>query len=92
MEHISIKKAVIGFEANKPEAIAALRRELASMETPTIELKVVPTVYPQGAEKMLVYSLTGRKIPSGGLPDVGVMVLNVNTVRSIADYLTTGMR
>ncbi len=92
MEHISIKKAVIGIEANKPEAIAALRRELASMETPTIELKVVPTVYPQGAEKMLVYSLTGRKIPSGGLPhDVGVMVLNVNTVRSIADYLTTGM-
>ena len=62
------------------------------METPTIELKVVPTVYPQGAEKC--WFIPDRpEDSSGGLPhDVGVMVLNVNTVRSIANTLPLACR
>jgi electron transport complex protein RnfC len=49
-------------------------------------------MYPQGDEKMMIYSLTGREVPSGKLPiEVGAVVLNVSTVRFIAKYLKTGM-
>lgn len=92
MHFMAIPKAIIGIEENKPDAISALREALKKSDPYDIEIKVLPTIYPQGAEKMLIFSLTGRKIPSGGLPhDAGVMVLNVNTARYIAGYLESGM-
>jgi len=92
MRHMDIPRALIGIENNKPEAIEALRRELAKKQAGAIALTVLPTRYPQGAEKMLIFALTGRKVPAGGLPhDARVMVLNVGTARFIANYLRTGM-
>ena len=94
MKFMAIPLARIGIEDNKPEAIEALRAALTARQSggPAIELVQLHTRYPQGAEKMLIYALTGREIPSGGLPhDVRVMVLNAGTAAFIAGYLRTGM-
>ena len=57
-----------------------------------VEVKPLPSRYPQGAEKVLIESATGREVPRGGLPaDAGVIVLNVTTVSTIGKYLATGM-
>ncbi len=95
--YMEIPRALIGIEKNKPEAIRALKetieqRRQKTADYPDIEVVGLPTRYPQGAEKMLIKVLTGRIVPFGGLPhDVHVMVMNVNTARSISDYLKTGM-
>jgi Na+-translocating ferredoxin:NAD+ oxidoreductase subunit C len=97
MKFMDIPRALIGTEKNTPRAAEILNNELLKIRLTTNqqpEIKVVRlrTLYPQGAEKMLVYALTGRKIPEGGLPhDVHVMVLNVGTVRFIAKYLKNGL-
>ena len=57
-----------------------------------VEVKVLPSMYPQGGEKVLVYHTTGKVIPMGKLPiDVGVVVSNSTTVATIGKYLKTGM-
>lgn len=97
MHYLEIPKAIIGVEDNKPLAAEVLKNELVKLELkqnrkPDISVKLLKTLYPQGAEKMLIYTLTGREVPSGGLPiDVGVVMLNVSTVRFIDKYLKTGM-
>ena len=58
----------------------------------SVKVKVLPAVYPQGGEKVLVYHTTGRKIHANQLPiDVGCIVLNCTTVAAIGEYLKTGM-
>ena len=89
-KYLDVKRFVIGIEDNKPEAIAKAR-ELAA-KTEGVEVKVLPAMYPQGGEKVLVYNTLGRMIPQGGLPlDVGVVVINVTTLAFIAKYIETGM-
>jgi H+/Na+-translocating ferredoxin:NAD+ oxidoreductase subunit C len=76
-------RAIIGVEANKMDAVDALRASLGSDKD--IEVDVLEVKYPEGAEKMLIYALTGRKVPPGKLPsEVGCLVQNVGT--SIALY------
>jgi electron transport complex protein RnfC len=97
MKYMQISKAIIGVEDNKPLAAEVLRNEitkyfLAMNIKPQIKVVSLKTIYPQGAEKMLIYSLTKRAVPSGALPhDVGVLMLNVSTVRFISKYIKTGM-
>ena len=75
-------RGIIAVEDNKPEAIASLME--SSRGVPGIEVAIVKTKYPQGAEKQLVYALMKREVPSGGLPlDVGCIVNNVDTVIAI---------
>lgn len=84
------ERAIIGIEANKPKAIKKLS-ELIKDEK-NISIATLPVIYPQGGEKQLIYSTTGRKVPVGKLPsDVGVIVHNVNSVSFIAQYISTGM-
>ena len=72
------ERIVIGIEDNKQKAIAQLKQQLE--KEPKIELKVLPTRYPQGAEKQLIQAVTGRQVPSGQLPSsVGCAVFNVAT-------------
>ncbi|MBQ3928504.1 MAG: SLBB domain-containing protein, partial [Clostridia bacterium] len=53
---------------------------------------ILPSVYPQGGEKVLVFNTMNRIIPKGGLPlDVGVIVINVTTLSFIAEYLENGI-
>jgi len=57
-----------------------------------VEVKRLPETYPQGAEKVLIETCTGREVPFPGLPsDVGVVVLNITSVAFIGKYLKTGM-
>lgn len=89
-KYLKVNRFVIGVESNKPEAITKAR-ELAA-KTDGVEVHVLPSVYPQGGEKVLVYNTLGRLIPKGGLPlDVGVVVINVTTLAFIARYIKTGM-
>ncbi|HBQ63643.1 MAG TPA: electron transport complex subunit RsxC [Clostridiales bacterium] len=90
LDHLSIPQAIIGIEDNKPEAVHKLRKLI--QKDPRITVQILKTRYPQGAEKMLIYSLTGRKVPAGGLPlDVGIVVMNVNSVSFLSSYLSTGI-
>jgi len=79
---IDTAKGVIAIEDNKPEAIAAVKKAIDGAKN--ISVEVVKTKYPQGAEKQLIYAITGREVPSGGLPaDAGAIVDNVDTVIAI---------
>jgi electron transport complex protein RnfC len=90
MRCLGVKRAVIGVENNKPDAIAALQRTLP----PDLDVSVqgLTVKYPQGAEKMLIKSLLGREVPSGKLPmNVGVVVQNVASAATIAEVFETGL-
>jgi len=83
------RQAVVGIEDNQPDVIDTLRRELQESggDLP-IRVEPVKTMYPQGAEKMLIKALLRREIPSGGLPvDVGAAVFNVATLAQLAGLL-----
>lgn len=80
----------IAVEDNKPDAIAALEKALQAAKG-DVELIILPSEYPQGAEKQLIYSITGREVPSGGLPmDAGVLVENVGTAVAVTEALLHG--
>lgn len=82
-------KGIIAVEDNKPEAIKKLK-ELVKNE-PRMEVKQMYTKYPQGAERMLIYACTGRKINSSMLPaDAGCVVDNVDTMFAIYNAVICG--
>jgi electron transport complex protein RnfC len=90
MHALGVAKCVIGVEKNKPDALAAL----AAMIPGDLDITVLPLTvkYPQGAEKMLIKSVTGTTVPSGKLPvSVGVVVQNVGSVAAIAEVFETGL-
>ena len=91
--HFGIKDVVIGIEANKKEAVTSMRMMAAALRNHcTVTVKVLPSVYPQGGEKVLIYHTVGRTVPMGKLPiDVGCVVVNCTTLAAIGEYLTTGM-
>ena len=76
------ERVVLAVEDNKALAIEKAKQYLPDF--PEIELQILPTRYPQGAEKQLVQALTGREVPSGQLPaSVGCAVFNVSTYAAI---------
>ncbi|HFA49190.1 MAG TPA: electron transport complex subunit RsxC [Bacteroidetes bacterium] len=83
------KRCIIGIEANKKDAAEHLQKNIPNGLP--VEVKVVPVKYPQGSEKMLITSVLGREVPSGGLPiDVGVVAVNVATTAEIGRLLPHG--
>ncbi len=92
-ELLGFKKVIIAVEDNKPDAIKILKN-IADSDLDhgnIVRLMTLKSKYPQGAEKMMVLSATGRKVPSGALPaDVGCIVMNVASVAFISRYLKTG--
>ncbi len=89
-KYLGTKRIIIGIENNKKPCIQKMQ-EIADSKSGVI-VKVLPSIYPQGGEKVLVYNTTGRLIPKGGLPlDVGAVVLNCTTLACIAEYIETGM-
>jgi len=90
MKIFGLKEGHIGIEDNKPEAVKALNACLSKEDGITVD--VLPAKYPQGAEKQLIYAVTGREVPSGGLPAaVGCAVFNAATVKAIHDVVYDGM-
>lgn len=84
-----VKEAVIGVEDNKPDAIAALTEAARGVEG--ISVRALPVRYPQGGEKQLIYAITKRVVPAGGLPlDVGCVVCNVGTVYAVDQAIRQG--
>ena len=87
---LEVREAHIGIEENKPRAIEALRRAMEGREG--MILDVLPCKYPQGAEKQLIQAITGREVPSGGLPAaVGCAVFNGGTCKAVRDAIWEGM-
>lgn len=83
------KRALIGIEDNKMDAVELLRERVRGVDN--IDVQAVPTKYPQGAEKMLIESLLKRRVPPGSLPSsVGVSVFNVGTLVQIGELLPSG--
>ncbi len=83
-------RVVLAVEDNKAAAIENVKRYLPDF--PEIELKILPTRYPQGAEKQLVQAITGREVPSGQLPvAVNCAVFNVSTYAAIYRAVRLGM-
>jgi len=92
-EQLGIPRVIIAAEDNKPEAFQVLHRiaESGFNTDKSVQLMVLKSKYPQGAEKMIVQSATGRKVPPGKFPlDVGCLVMNVASIAFLSRYLKTG--
>ncbi|MBP3436520.1 MAG: electron transport complex subunit RsxC [Clostridia bacterium] len=91
---LGIHRVFICIEKNKPRAIEVLRKIADSSVDYNDEVRVLPlpTSYPQGAEKVLIKSATGREVPEGKLPaDVGCIVMNITSISVLSRYIKTGM-
>ena len=87
---LSPSRLILAVEDNKAQAIEILRKRLT--DGSGIELAVLPTRYPQGAEKQLIQALTGREVAPGKLPvSVGCAVFNVSTFAAIFRAVRLGM-
>ncbi len=87
------KNVVIAVEDNKPDVFSVLHdvARAHNISAENIKLMTLKSKYPQGAEKMMVQSATGRRVPPGKLPaDVGCVVMNVGSVAFLSRYLKTG--
>lgn len=89
-KQLGIPMCKICIENNKPDAIKLMEEKTAEIKS--IEVVTLPSEYPQGAEKVIVYSATGRIVAEGELPsNQGVMVMNVSTAAQIYRYTQDGM-
>lgn len=90
MKAVGVENGYIGIENNKPDAIDMMLK--AVEKESNIKVAALQTKYPQGGEKQLIFAITNKEVPSGGLPmDVGVIVSNVGTAAQIAKTIKTGM-
>lgn len=89
MSAVNAENAIIAIEENKPEAINNIKNAATGTG---IKVKVLKTKYPQGSEKQLINAITGKQVPSGGLPiDIGVIVVNIDTCTAIARAYEKGI-
>lgn len=87
---LQCRKALIGIEDNKPEALAAMR-DSAQAYRDLIEVVAVPSLYPMGWDKQLIGYLTGKEVPADGrAPDVGVLMHNVATAYAVGQAIRHG--
>ncbi|MDR0889022.1 MAG: SLBB domain-containing protein [Oscillospiraceae bacterium] len=82
-EFVGAEHAVICLKAHYHAAVDALKAEIGSADD--VRLHLLETYYPAGDEQQIVYEVTGKVVPTGGLPlDVGAVVCNVSTLANIA--------
>ena len=87
---LGLHRGLLAVEENKADVFGVVQKLLPP--DGSIELCRLKTKYPQGAEKQLIYALTGRQVPSGKLPaDAGCAVFNVDTAATVARKFKTGM-
>jgi electron transport complex protein RnfC len=85
-------RCTIAVEDDKPEAIAAMTAALSAAGDERIDLRTIAPVYPAGAERQLLATITGVEVPSGRLPsDAGLLCHNVGTAAAVADLAETGV-
>ncbi len=86
MKALNVSKAVIGIENNKPNAIQLLSEKTKKYNG--IAIQPLKVKYPQGGEKQLIKAVTGKEVPSGGLPiAVGAVVSNVGTAFAVYEAI-----
>lgn len=94
LQHIlAPKQCVIAIEENKPQALAALQQALATSKSPGgwLQFRTLPTRYPSGDARQLIWMLTGREVPQGQHSNqIGVVVHNVATVFAIQQAIIAG--
>ena len=87
---LEIDAALVVVESDKPAALHSLGEALAELGDSRLVLKQVPTIYPSGGEDQLLQLVTGREVPSGGLPsDVGCVVQNAGTAAAVHDWVVS---
>lgn len=92
MDHLGLEKGVIGIETNKPDAIENMNKVFDQNGYSDMSVFPLLSSYPKGAERVLVYEVTGKVMDAGVLPaDLGVILDNVSTVAALAEYFNTGM-
>lgn len=90
VKYLNIKNVYITVEDNKAQAIKVLKDSTKNIDY--IKIRTLPSKYPKGAEKVIIYETCGRVVGEGKLPaDCGVIVLNIATTAFISKYLKTGM-
>ncbi len=94
MHMVGAGNAIVAIEDNKPDAANAIREALKAFDMPEgnrIEVRQLPTRYPQGSEKQLIEALTGKEVPATKLPmHIGVLCQNVGTTKAIHDAILLG--
>ena len=89
---LGAKTCIIGIEENKPDAIKKIGALLTESKYSELSLYILIAKYPQGGEKQLIKAVSGREVPSGGLPmDVGCVVQNVGTTVAVFDMIVKGI-
>ncbi|MGF6375979.1 electron transport complex protein RnfC [Clostridiales Family XIII bacterium PM5-7] len=92
MDYIGLDEGYIGIEENKPDAIEKLDRMFAEQGLTNMHTFKLQARYPKGAERVLVYEITGKKMDAGVLPaDLGVILSNVTSVAFVGQYFRNGM-
>ena len=92
MRIVGAPKGVIAVEDNKAHVVAGLTKAVAEKgRGMDIAVQLLKTKYPQGGEKMLISAVTGKEVPSGGLPmDVGCVVQNIGTLVATVEAFREG--
>ena len=89
-KYLGSEKFIIGIENNKPDAIAQLEKAFAG--DPSVEVKALTSVYPQGAKQVLLYNAAGLVVGEGQrLASLGYIIINVTSLAKMAEYVKTGM-
>lgn len=92
MKFMGMKQGFIGIEDNKQDAIAKLNKMLSEQHVENLKTFPLQAKYPKGAERVLIYEVTGRRVDAGMLPaDAGVVVSNVSSVAFLGQYFRDGM-
>ena len=90
LKYLDIEKGIIAIESNKPKAIEYMKR--LTKDIPNINVSALKTNFPQGAEKVIIHSVTKRRVKAGQLPvTTGCLVINASTISFVYDYINTGM-
>ena len=92
MKYLDLKIGYIAVESNKPDAIENLKRMIEQNGYDDIKLHIMPSSYPKGAERVMVYEVTGKVMNAGVLPaQLGIILDNVTTVGILGNFFRTGM-
>ncbi len=85
-EYTKASACIIAIEDNKKDCIALFKQNAYKYN---IDIVAMPTKYPQGGEKQIIYTILGKTVPIGRLPtDIGVLIQNVSTVNAIYEAVT----
>ncbi len=92
MKHIGLSEGYIGIEENKMDAIQHIDKVLADKGITNIHTFKLQARYPKGAERVLLYEITGQTMNAGEIPaQYGVILSNVTTIAFVGQYFRTGM-